>query len=126
MLMQSLISSSCALVLSVATVSPGVAQEPIPIRQVGPALAVSKDTVVFLYGVHELPNGRLVANDAGARRLILFDRGLATSAIIADSVSGSPSPYGKRPSGIIPYRGDTTLLVDAASRAFVAFDGDGK
>src|SRR3954462_956412 len=88
------------------------AQQPIPIRQVGPAEATSKDTVGFVYGVRELSTGRLLVNDAGGRRLMMFDRGLTGFALVADSASGSQSPYGKRPTGIIPYTGDTTLLVD--------------
>jgi hypothetical protein len=102
------------------------AQQAIPVRQLSPIEATSRDTVTFLYGVRELSDGGLVANDAGSRRLILFDRSLTTSRIIADSVSGSPSPYGKRPAGIIPYLGDTTLLVDVAARAFVVFDKHGE
>jgi hypothetical protein len=39
-------------------------------------------------------------------------------------VSGSSSPYGS-PAGIIPYTGDTTLLVDVAARAFVVLDRGG-
>lgn len=102
------------------------AQQPIPLRQLGPVEATSRDTVTFLYGVRELSDGRLLANDAGSRRLVLFDRALATSTVVADSVSGSSSPYGKRPAGIIPYVGDSTLLVDVAARAFVVLDGNGK
>ncbi len=116
---------SIALALSATHAAGAGAQQPIPIRRIGAAEATSKDTVGFLYGVRELSDGRLIANDAGARRLMLFDARLATSKVIADSVSGSPSPYGKRPAGIIPYAGDTTLLVDVGARAFVVFDARG-
>ncbi|MEP6690594.1 MAG: hypothetical protein ABJD07_05520 [Gemmatimonadaceae bacterium] len=114
-----------AIALLVLIPSLGVAQKPIPIRQLGPIEATSTDSVGFLYGVRELPGRRLLANDAGARRLVLFDASLARVKIAADSMSGSPSPYGKRPTGIIAYRGDTTLLVDAAARAFVMIDAKG-
>ena len=116
-------SARTALALLLAT-SLG-AQQPIPVRQLGPVEATSRDTVTFLYGVRELSGGAVFANDAGSRRLILFDRSLATSKVVADSVSGSSSPYGKRPAGIIPYAGDTTLLVDVAARAFVVLDRNG-
>ncbi|MEP6493385.1 MAG: hypothetical protein ABJF01_11950 [bacterium] len=111
--------------VALATASMSQAQEPIPIRQLGPVEATSRDTVTFLYGVRELSGGGLMVNDAGARRLVLFDRSLIGSRIVADSVTGSPSPYGKRPAAIIPFVGDTTLLVDVAARAFVVFDQNG-
>ncbi|HTE45699.1 MAG TPA: hypothetical protein VK636_10680, partial [Gemmatimonadaceae bacterium] len=115
-----------AVLALVASVTALNAQEPIPVRQLAPVDATSRDTVNFLYGVRELSNGGLLANDAGARRLVLFDRSLATSRIVADSASGSPSPYGKRPAGIIPGAADTTLLVDVAARAFVVLDHSGR
>lgn len=118
-------NSHCALALLLATSLGLGAQQPIPVRQLGPVEATTKDTVTFLYGVRELSDGGLFANDAGSRRLILFDRSLTTSKVVADSVSGSSSPYGKRPAGIIPYSGDTTLLVDVAARAFVVLDRNG-
>jgi hypothetical protein len=111
-----------AIVLSLADVASTAASaqpQKIPVRVVGAADATSKDTVSFLYGVRELSDGRLLANDAGGRRLVLLDKSLAMVRVVADSASGSSSPYGKSPTGIIPYLGDSTLLVDVSSRAFL-------
>ena len=54
------------------------AQQPIPVRQLGPVEATSRDTVTFLMACAS-SDGGLFANDAGSRRLILFDRSLTTS-----------------------------------------------
>ncbi|HSA55929.1 MAG TPA: hypothetical protein VLE53_09500 [Gemmatimonadaceae bacterium] len=102
------------------------AQNEIPVREVGPAEAASSETVGFLYGLRELSDGRVLVNDAGRRRLLLFDRALAQAKILADSAAGTPVAYGARPTGIIPYLGDSTLLIDQSARAFLVLDPEGK
>ena len=98
----------------------------IPIRQLATE-ATSRDTVGYLYGIRELSDGRVLANDAANRRLILFDRALSRFTVVADSsTGGDAASYGKRPTGIIPYLGDSTLLIDQAARSFLVLDGDGK
>jgi hypothetical protein len=117
-------TSIVALLLTVT--SAAYAQSPIPVREVGNPEAVSADTVGYLYGVRELSDGRVLANDAAGRRLILFDATLARATIIADSTTATRVLYGKRPTGIIPYAGDSTLLIDVTSRTFLVVDPDGK
>src|SRR6185436_12007133 len=87
----------------------------VPIRQLA-AVTASRDTVGYLYGLRELSDGRVLVNDAGNRRLLMFDATLARFTIVADSSTGRPgvASYGKRPTGIIPYAGDSTLLIDQA------------
>lgn len=116
-----------ALALAVTTAMPLNAQSRanIRVREVSSAEAVSRDTVGFLYGVRELADGRLLVNDAGARRLLLLDASLALVRVVADSSAESGIPYGRRPTGIIAYAGDSTLLVDVAARAFLVVDPAG-
>ena len=102
------------------------AQGKIPIREVGPATATSTDTVGYLYGIRELSDGRVIANDAGGRRLVMFDAALSRMTVIADSTSATRALYGKRPTGIIPYLGDSTLLIDVTSRTFIVVDPNGQ
>jgi hypothetical protein len=113
-----------ALLLA-AVAAPAGAQPPaVPVRALGPAEAVSRDSLGFLYGVRELADGRVLVNDAARRRLLLLDRALATARVVADD-AGAPVRYGGRPTGIIPWRGDSTLLVDQAARALLLLDGNG-
>jgi hypothetical protein len=114
---------TCALLVTLASVAP--AQQQIPVRSLGPAEAVSKDTIGFLYGVRELSDGRLIANDVTGRRLMMFDRSLSNYKVIADSVMGSENSYGRAATGIIPYAADSTLLIDLGARAFLVFDPKG-
>jgi hypothetical protein len=101
------------------------AQSQIPIRAVGPVEATSTERLGFVSGVRELSDGTAIVNDAGKRRLLALDRTLGALRVIADTTAGNKVQYGARPSGIIPYAGDSTLLVDAAGRAFLVIDGRG-
>ena len=101
------------------------ATKQIPVRQLGPAEAVSREHVGYLYGVRELSDGRLVVNDVGNRRLVMFDRALARHTVVADTTERTRRAYGPRPTGIIPYAGDTTLLIDLAARALIVVAPDG-
>jgi hypothetical protein len=75
--------------------------------------------------VRELSDGRVVVNDAGRRRLLLFDKELASVSVIADTAPGRKAQYGARPSAIVQYVGDSTLFVDVAGRGFLVLDGAG-
>jgi hypothetical protein len=101
------------------------AQDSIPVRDVGPIDATSAVTVGFLYGIRELSDGRLLVNDAARRQLLLLDRSLAVVKVIADSTTGAADSYGARPTGIIPYLADSTLLIDLGARAFLVIDPAG-
>jgi hypothetical protein len=95
-----------------------------PVRQLDAVEAVSRDTLGFLYGVRELSDGRVLVNDAARRRLLLLDRALATARVVAADSDGAMR-YGARPTGIIPWRGDSTLFVDQAARALLLLDANG-
>src|SRR6476659_2129411 len=100
-----LITRTTALVLVglVATAPVGSAQD-VPIRQLA-AVAVSRYTLGYLYGIRELSDGRVLVNDAANRRLVIFDASLARFTVVADSSTSRAgvASYGKRPTGIIPY-----------------------
>ena len=101
------------------------AQNQIPIRTLAPVEAASTERLGFISGVRELSDGSVIVNDAGKRRLLAFDRSLGTVRVIADTTPGSKAQYGPRSTGIIPYTGDSTLLVDLAGRAFLVIDAKG-
>lgn len=118
-----------ALFGGVAVPGPAAAQSAgrdLPMRQVQSAEAVSADTITLLNGVRELSNGRVLVNDAGRRRLVLLDRSLAQTQVIADSSASAPLRYGPRASSVIPFDGDSTLFVDVAGPSFLVLDADGR
>ncbi|MEO7997233.1 MAG: hypothetical protein ABI852_07285 [Gemmatimonadaceae bacterium] len=95
------------------------AQTAIPIRPVGAVEAVSKEPIGYLNGVRELSTGEVLINDAGNRRVMLLDKSLGAPKLIADSSVKTHNMYGKRPTLIVPYAGDSTLLLDVGARAFL-------
>lgn len=114
-----------AISASVADPSHLHAQAQPPIRQLGAVLATSSDSIGLVGHVRGLPGGRLLVNDVIRRRVILLDSSLKIVRVVADSTSGTANAYGPRPGGLIAYRGDSTLFVDAASLSMLVIDGQG-
>jgi hypothetical protein len=102
------------------------AQTRPPIRPLGPVVAKSSAPIGLVTSVRALPGGRVLLNDALQRRVVLLDSALGTATVIADTTAATGNAYGGRIGGLIPYRGDSTLFVDAASLSMLVIDPDGK
>jgi hypothetical protein len=74
--------------------------------------------------LRELPNGKLLLVDNGPRALFLVDFAGGTQTQIGRNGQG-PGEY-QFPGELVPYLGDTTLLVDRASRRLLPVSADGK
>lgn len=101
------------------------AQTAIPIRNVTPLLATSRDTFGIILTARQLPGGRVLVNDAKRHRLLLLDSSLRTVRVVLDSIAGETNYYGQRPEPTIPYLGDSTIFVDHASRTLILIDPNG-
>lgn len=100
-----------AITLVACLSQPVFAQQP-SVRPVGPVVATSRPLFGTIGSVRELRDGRILVNDIERRKLHLFDAALATSRILADDSTGGFAPvYGGTPARLIPFRGDSTLLV---------------
>ena len=95
------------------------------IRPLGNVTATSSDSITMLGGVRHLPNGNLLVNDLIRRRVVMLDPSLKLVSVIADTMPGSPNPYGTRPGSLVPYKGDSTLFIDASSLSMLVIDGAG-
>ncbi|HEV7387362.1 MAG TPA: hypothetical protein VGN73_02000 [Gemmatimonadaceae bacterium] len=102
------------------------AQSLPPIRQLGPVVAISKDSLGAVSSVRHLPNGRVLVNDIVGRRVLMFDSSLTSVTVVADTTSATANAYGVRPGGLIAYRADSTLFVDPASLSMLLIDPNGK
>jgi hypothetical protein len=113
-------------VLAVAATTSGVAAQQLPpIRQLGPIVGKSGQPLTSVAGMRATAGGVLV-NDLASRRVILLDSTLATVTVVADSTSATANAYSGRFGGLIPYRGDSTLFVDASSMSMLVIDPAGK
>jgi hypothetical protein len=99
-----------------------------PIRDLGSCIAISDDTLVQVSGIRALSDGRVLVNDIGAHRVILFDSALRHPMVVADSTPSTQRAYGagRGGAGLLPYVGDTTLLIDATALSLIVLDPKGR
>ncbi len=102
------------------------AQDPPPIRQLGPVLYTATETFGAVSQVRALANGRVIVHDNSGRRVLLLDSALKKLVVIADTTGATSSAYGSRLGGLIAYRGDSTLFVDPVTYAMLVIDSNGK
>jgi len=117
---------SITLAMLATQASPTIAQSLPSVRQLGRIVTKSAQTVPGIAGARELPHGRVLVNDTGARRLYLFDSALTSRMVVLDSTEGSKNSYGASPGGLIAYRGDSTLFVDPSFVSMLLIDPAGK
>src|SRR3954466_7611082 len=115
------------VVLGLVIVASSVgAQQTIKPHALGVTQAVSKEAVGTVTLARQLPNGSIIVNDAGRRRLLLVDSTLQGFAVIADSTSGAVNSYGQRPGALIPYVADSTLYLDVTAGSLLVLDPKGQ
>jgi hypothetical protein len=105
--------------------APQKPQNGVPIFSVSTPLARTGTTLGAVLGLRELPGQRLLVNDAGRRQLKIFEPSLATAAVALDSTPGTSNSYGPRPSRIVSYLGDSTLMTEIVDREAFVLDRDG-
>lgn len=98
----------------------------VPVMQVAPVEARSARALGAVSSLRALPDGSVFINDASRRQLLRFDATLQDVRVIADTMPGSPLPYSQRTQGLLPYAGDSTIIVDPTTSALVVLNKDGK
>jgi hypothetical protein len=124
-----ILSFIVVVVAATGAAATGLAQQPPQAprtRLIASPDAKSAPVFASPVAVRELPSGRLLVNDTQRRQLLLLDRGLTTTTVVADSAGGSARSYGAGPGGIIPFVGDSTLLVDPAGLSMLVIDPEGR
>ncbi len=114
------------ILLAIVAAPAAHAQSRPPIRPLGPVVAKTTAPVGLVTSVRALPGGRVLLNDALQRRVVLLDSTLANATVVADTTAATGNAYGGRIGGLIPFRGDSTLFVDAASMSMLVIDPNGK
>lgn len=95
------------------------------VRPLGAIEATSKEVFGAVLTVRHTPSGVLV-NDIANRRLLRFDPKLGDFTVIADTTPATAGAYAGRIANLIPYRGDSSLFIDAASSSMLVLDGAGQ
>jgi hypothetical protein len=99
------------------------AQNKIPIHPIGPILATSTENVGLNLTVRGTSDGHVIVGAGTRQRVYAFDSTLQHFVIVADSGTGTGSV---QLTGVIPYRGDSTLLPDFGGNALLILDPTGK
>jgi len=122
--------SAVGILLSAASAgaqdTPAGTAAQVPVRETTPVIARSAQPVLSATMVRPLSDGSVLVNDAQRRRVVKFDPTLKTITVVADTAAGALMPYGQRPIGLLPYAGDSSLVVDASTMSLVLIDANGK
>ena len=122
--------SAVGVALTAATVvaqdAPASPTAQVPVREVTPVIARSAQPLTSANMVRPLSDGSVLVNDTQRRQLVKFDATLKSVTVVADTAPGALMPYGQRPIGLLPYAGDTSIVVDASTLSLVMIDGNGK
>ena len=97
-----------------------------PVRQLGPIIGVSKDSLSSVAAAVPVAGGRIFVNDILARRVLLYDSTLSGLMVVADSASGSANAYGARPGTLLAFRGDSALLITPAAQSMLVLGPTGQ
>lgn len=103
--------------------SPLVAQAPITRKLLTRPEAEFAESFDQILSLRELPGGRVLVTDLGPRTVVLANFTSGTVTTVGRNGQG-PGEY-QQPGDLIPARGDTTLVVDRASRRFLLIRPDG-
>lgn len=114
------LSPSALLALALALPLVATAQ---PVRLDRPA-ATHPEVFSFVRGVRELPDGRVLVADWIEQRVALLDfaSGDATDVV----TEGGGPQHVRLPSGLVPFRGDSTLLADQGNNRLLVLGPDGR
>ena len=123
-LMSRALSALCLLAPGVA-LAQSPAKPPAP-RQLGAIEAKSTELLGAVSTARALSDGRVLINDAIGRRVLLFDKALATYTVVADTTAATGNAYSGRFGGLLAYKGDSSLFVDPQAMSMLVIDPAGK
>jgi hypothetical protein len=95
------------------------------VRRLSAPATTSAKSFRSIASVRTLRGGRLIVNDIGGHRLLLVDTMFSIVAAIADTEPATTTPYGPRPGGLIPFRGDSSVFVETQTPAMYVIDPRG-
>lgn len=96
------------------------------IRPLGPVQSVSTESFGgVVNNIRALPGGRVLVNDMLNRRVVLLDSTLSLVKVVADTTPATGNAYGSSIGNLIPFRGDSTLFVDAQSLSMLVIAPNG-
>lgn len=111
-------------IAALGLVPPLAAQGKVPERTLARADAEYAESFDEVGALRELPGGRLLVVDRGPKAVLLADFRGGTQTTVGRNGQG-PGEY-QFPGELLPWRGDSTLLLDRVGRRLLAIGADGK
>jgi hypothetical protein len=99
---------------------------PPQVRQLGPVEAKAGELLKAVSTARALSDGRVLVNDVLGRRVLLFEKGLATYTVVADTTAATGNAYSSPFGGLLAYKGDTSLFLDPQALAMLVIEPQGK
>ena len=97
-----------------------------PIRPLGHILSVTQDSLLYLGTIRVLSNGRVLANDTKARRVVVFDSSLAHMTTVIDTTGATNRAWGEEGGWLMPFKGDSSIFADFEALSFEVLSPAGK
>ena len=98
-----------------------------PVRPLGPVAKVSPpDILGSVSMVRPLSDGSVLVNDFVRRQIVLLDRNFKLVRGIVDATTATGGPMGGSFYGLLPFKGDTSLVVDPSSLSMLVVDATGE
>ncbi len=97
-------------------------QAAVAIRPLGPIVATAAESLGAMSSIRVLSTGSVLVNDPRTRRLMLFDSSLQHATIVADTTSGTGKAYGSGLNSLVAFAGDSSLVTDQLTDAFLVID----
>lgn len=114
------------LAVMIVTVSPLAAQRQPPVRPLGPVTKVSPpDLLGSVSVVRPLPGGRVLVSDITRRQVVLLDADFHKVKTVVDSATGAGTFFSGPMSGLLPFKGDSSLVVDPRTLTMLVIDANG-
>lgn len=101
-------------------------QKGIPLIDLPAATTRAAETFGAIVGVRQSRDGKVLVNDIFRHQLKLFDSTLTTSTTVLDSTQGSSISYGPVGLPLLPFLGDSSLMVDWNAQTLLVVDGHGQ
>jgi hypothetical protein len=95
-------------------------------RALGAVTAATSEPIGDARSIRPLSDGRVLVNDVNGRRLVLLDASLQHITVIADTTAATSRAYGKGLQGLLRFTGDSSIIQDQITRAYLIVAPDGK
>jgi hypothetical protein len=111
----------------IVAAAPLAAQQPPPVRPLGPVTKVSPpDVLGSVSVVRPLTGGGVIVSDVVRRQIVLLDADFRKVKGVFDSTTEAGNHTSGPMAGLLPFKGDSSLVVDPRTLSMLVIDANGE